>query len=75
VVYVHGTRVGNMHISGGSGHFSRSRVPRCTAGTVILIRRDLLAARPGSASSMAARTSRSPIFGSASAHTRRLRNQ
>jgi hypothetical protein len=40
VVYVHGTRAGTMHIGrGGSGHFNRSRgVPRCSAGTVILIR-------------------------------------
>ena len=40
VVYVRGTRVGTMHIwRGGSGHFSRSRgVPRCSPGTVILIR-------------------------------------
>lgn len=40
VVYVHDTRVGTIHIGrGGSGHFSRSRgVPRCSPGTVILIR-------------------------------------
>lgn len=40
VVYVRGTRVGTMHIwRGGSGHFSRSRgVPRCSSGSVILIR-------------------------------------
>lgn len=40
VVYVHGTRVGTMHIWGsGSGHFYRSSgVPTCSAGTAIRIR-------------------------------------
>jgi hypothetical protein len=40
VVYVHGTRVGTMHVwSGGSTHMNRHcGVPRCSAGTVIQIR-------------------------------------
>lgn len=39
IVYAHGTRVGTMHILGGSGHFSRSSgIPACSPGTTIRIR-------------------------------------